>query len=305
MRKAEFMENIINFENMFLFSSEDIFDFLQSTIYKELQKKQKDIDSVLVDECILILEQLYSETVYCPTESQIEEKYNELKEKYEQVKNDESFFEGLTGDNADLKAIINGDVSEKPSKRIKFRKTLLVAAIVFTSALGLMITGAATGKNVFGDMKFFGFNYKDLPAGSEITNGKISVYKNDKTSYYSTIEEMAVAEGFEGFYYPEALAFKEISIEKHDGKTNIIFIMPEEDYIFSLNVCSYDQYGIHQNVPDYTKAELANGTEIFCLDREDGKYQLMFKTGNWYYCLVTENYEEGIKTLETFKEATP
>jgi len=38
---------------------------------------------------------------------------------------------------------------------------------------------------------------------------------------------------------------------------------------------------------------------------KDGKYQLMFKMGNWYYCLVTENYDEGIKTIETFKEATP
>ncbi|MBE6648639.1 MAG: DUF4367 domain-containing protein [Ruminococcaceae bacterium] len=299
------MENVINFENMFSFSSEDIFGFLQRTIDEEIQKGNKGMDAVLVDECVLILEQLYGKEIYCPTKDQIYEKYRKLKEKYEKIKDDELFWKDLSCDNDELKAIINGDVSEKPLKHIKFRKTLLIAAIVAASILGLTITGAATGKNIFGDIKFFGFNYKDLPAGSEMTDGKISVYKNDKASVYATIEEMARAKGFEGFYYPESLEFKKINIDEYDGKITITFIISEGGYHFSLIAVSYDEYGIQNDIPAYTKETLKNGTEVFCYEMKDGKYQLMFKMGNWYYCLVTENYDEGIKTIETFKEATP
>ncbi|MBO7253702.1 MAG: hypothetical protein J6V36_00185 [Clostridia bacterium] len=299
------MNKVINFENMFSFSSEDIFGFLQRTIDEEIQKGEKDMDADLVEECVLIIEQLYGKEIYCPDKIQIDKKYKELEEKYEKVKDDKTFWENLAGDNDVLKSIINDDSSKKPVKHIKFRKTLLVAAIVFTSILGLTLTGVATGKNIFGDIKFFGFNYKDLPAGNEITNGKISVYKNDKASFYDTIEQMARAEGFEGFYYPKDLYFKEIIINEYDGKTNVSFVLYDSGYHFSLNTVSYDKYGIHCDNSDYTKTMLINGTEVFCYERNDGRYQLMFKMGNWYYCLCTENYDEGIKTLETFKEAIP
>jgi|GEM_PF-5169124 len=297
------MSNVIDFENLFSFSSEEIFGFLQRTIDEEIQKGEKDMDADLVDECVLIIEHLYGKEIYCPDKIQIDKKYKELEEKYERVKDDKTFWDNLAGDNEALKSIINDDASKKPVKHIKFKKTLLVAAIIFTSILGMTITGAATGKNIFGDIKFFGFNYKDLPAGNEITNGKISVYKNDKTSYYSTIEEMAREERFEGFYYPEGLNLKELSVDEYDGKTDITFLLSDIEYHFSLNAVSYDKYGIYSNIPDYTKIMLQNGTEVFCFSREDGKYQLMFKMGNWYYCLRTENYDEGIILLETFKEA--
>ena len=289
---------------MFSFSNEDICEFLQRTIDEEIQKSVKLMDMALIEECFLILEQLCGRKTNCPSKPEIDEKYKELIQKYKKVKDDKAFWNNLAGDNDELKAIINDGVSEGKIKSISFKKIWLIAAMM-ASILAMTLTGAATGKNIFGDIKFFNLNYKDLPAGNEITDGKISVYKNDKASFYSTMEDMVRGEGLEGFYYPEFLEYTEISIDEYDGKISIIFDIFEGGYHCSLNAVSYDEYGIQHNVPTYEKYELKNGTEIFCYERNDGKYQLMFKMGNWYYCLTTENYDEGIKTLETFKEATP
>ena len=264
--------------------------FLNLLIDEEIKKEEPDEpDCDLIESCVNLILAINGTKPYTISEEEAKANYLKILEKSEGEKASKE--EGKN----------KGDA--KKTKHIKFKKTLLIAAIVLVSLLALSAIGIATGKITFGDLRFLGLNFRDIPIGEELTSGQISIYKNDKITIYSTFEEMAHGEGLNNFYYPEYLDYIEVSIEEIDGKTEVNFLLPDGGYHYSLFAQSEDIFGIDIPLPTYTRDTLTNGTEVFCYTVNPQKYQLMFKMGDWYYCLNTKNYDEGIKTIETFKEA--
>ena len=306
------MNKAINFENMFSFSMENIFSFLQSTIDEELQKGEKEMDCALVDECVLLIEQLFGKEIYCPDEIQIDKKYKELEEKYETVKDDKAFWEDLEKDNEELKSVIDDKASEKTVKHIKFRKIFLVAALVaLLSVLSAVVAGANEPFVSYCE-NLFGISFKDLFKHDTYTDGNITYINQntDEVSTYSSVRDFVKGENIQGLYLPENLEIKEIVYSEFDGDRNIIFNPKNQNTYFSIDLSSKDKNGISYGLPSYTKTKTEKGIDVWVHKKDvyepgTGSTQVMFKIYNWYYCISTSYPEEAIKLVDEFKEILP
>lgn len=308
------MESIINFDNMFSFSPEDIFNFLQRTIDQETNKGKDGIDTVLVEECILTLEQLYVEDVYSPTKSQIEEKYKELKKIYEEVKDDKAFWNDLTCDNDELNDIINCNSDQREDKKRGFslKKLFLIsAAVLIISSLMVATVGANTPLNSHSPT-FFGIPMKEFIKYEHYKDGDIE-YTNlneDKARYYSSLKDCAKGENIQGIFFPESLEIKQIIYSEYEGKKDLVFNPTDQDTYFSINIESSDKCGIEYNPPTYTKTKTKNGIDVWIYEKNDeasftGSTQVMFKINEWYYCICTSYPEKAIELIDEFKEILP
>ncbi len=303
------MSNVIDFENLFSFSSEEIFGFLQRTIDEEIQKGEKDLDADLVDECVLIIEHLYGKEIYCPDKIQIDKKYKELEEKYERVKDDKTFWDNLAGDNEALKSIINDDASKKPVKHIKFKKTLLVAALVALLSLLTAVVSGANGLYNSHDSYLFGELMNIFIKKDHVVDGNIEYYNQDtnESKFYSTIEEFAKGEDIQGLCFPENLEIKKIMYSEFEGKKEIVFNPMKQNIYFCINAYTKDVYGIEFDLPSYTKTKTEKGIDVWVYEKEvytpgTGSTQVMFKINEWYYCISTSSHEEALKLVDEFKE---
>ncbi len=304
------MESVINFENMFSFPAENVLEFLQRTMDEEIQKGKKAMDIALIEECVLIIKQLYGEERYCPTKAQIDEKYNELEEKLEKVREDKEFWEALYKDNDSLSSIINNEASHPRTKRFGIKKLFIIAAAVMLLATVSVSTVVADTPFHFVNMLLLDTHIDDISEGETISKGNITVTKGEHVKSYNTFEELLEEKNLHGIYFSDTLEIKSILFDDYKKTIELNITPTERDVFFAINITQKDEYGLQYDVPAYTKTTTENGIDVWKYDKGEkmaqyGRYQLMFKIKDWYYCVDTSYPEKGYELINDFTEITP
>ncbi len=285
------MDKKINFNNLELFSDREIADFLYQKIEEEFQKDEKDIDCDFLNECSLLLYQIQGKENICESEEKLKEIWNKIISKYQSSKT-------------------NSSERNFPRKRISFKKLFIIAAAIMLLSTVAVSTVVADTPFHFVNMLFLEKHIDDISEGETISKGNITVTRADRTTKYETLEELLKEEEISGIYFSESLDISNLSISEHEGKLNLRITPTEQDVCFAIDITQKDKYGLQYEVPTYTKTTTENGIDVWEYDKgenevQTGRYQLMFKINDWYYCFYTSSPEKGYELIDTFKEITP
>ena len=183
------------------------------------------------------------------------------------------------------------------AKRKTWKHIAVAAAIIVSLFCAATVAGAINGVNVFDEVYKWGRSIFNLKPGVEYNEDNITVIRNDNVKTYNGFNKMLSDEKLPVLSYPEYLP-KGIELEKVlilDEKSNItvIFNFNDEDFLFSA--VSTDLYGLEKDI--YKKYVSDKGVQIHYLEKE--KNQLMWTDGMWFYLILTSNFDEAVKVIDS------
>jgi hypothetical protein len=172
-----------------------------------------------------------------------------------------------------------------------------------------MVFAGADSPFRFRNMKFLDTHIDDISPGETISKGNETVTRADKTEIYSSMQEMVTAEQLDGISFPKNLEIKSINYSVLSEKIDVNITPLYQKEVFSTSINSTDKFGIELNIATYKKTTTEKGIEVWEYDKGEkmaqfGRYQLMFKINDWYYCIATSDTEKGYELIDTFTEVT-
>ncbi len=284
------MNREINFDNMNTFSEKEIAIFLEGIIEKEMEKETSVINFQLIEESALFLRQLQGKEEYKTTEQFKSEAFQKVTQRYEDIPSSKD--------------------KNSSRKGISIKKIIIIAAAVLILSILATTHAVADDPFNFRNKLYLGIHIDDYSNGETKTQGNVTVTRNDNIKYYETLEELIKEENLSGIYFSDDLEIHHMYISKFEDNTDIRIKPVTQTIFFSVTIRAKDEYGLQYNVPTYTKKTLENGIDVWEFDKGEGKenvgrYQLMFKINDWYYCVDTSYPEKGYEVINTFEEVVP
>jgi hypothetical protein len=172
-----------------------------------------------------------------------------------------------------------------------------------------MVFAGADSPFRFRNMKFLDTHINDISPGETISKGNETLTRANKSATYFSVQEMVTAEQLDGVSFPKELEIKSINYAVFNEKIDVNITPLYQTKVFSALIISTDKFGIELNIDTYKKTTTEKGIEVWEYDKGEklaqfGRYQLMFKLNDWYYCIDTSDTEKGYELIDTFTEVT-
>jgi 5-hydroxyisourate hydrolase-like protein (transthyretin family) len=157
-------------------------------------------------------------------------------------------------------------------------------------------------------MKFLDTHIDDIAPGETISKGNVTVTRANKSAIYYSAQEMVTSEQIDGIYFPKDLEIKSINYAVYSEEIDIVITPINQKKFFSISIRSANEYGV--GIDDgRKKTTTEKGIDVWEYDKGEkmadrGRYQLMFKINDWYYCIDTSYTEKGYELIDTFTEVT-
>lgn len=198
-------------------------------------------------------------------------------------------------------SIINKNMpADKPVRRVRFKKVLLVAAMIAIITAAVTITATA--------VDFSPFNYfKEVIAmgpGGTLNKGGVTLEYHDVQEEYTSVQEALQSKNISIWYpsvFPEGITLKNIEFSSTASSEEIIRFMTNNPHV---NVYLQAKTG-ENHFHDYLETfNIEDCTFYIFNDTPDPSlHYAVCYYGDYYYCVSADSYENIILILSNLKRS--
>lgn len=253
-------------------SKQDLIRAIEKIIASERQKDNSSCDAEMISEAEMMILSLKGYNI------------NEVIKNAEESKN--RFKEKIV--------LKDKPVIHKRSGRIGMRRAAVVLVAVISIVMMTTIIASAFGFDI---VDFVSSNVRyilSLSPGDEIADG-VTLVQNQKQIKYDSIEELMEAQNIKSLLYPKADTYdvEQIFVVNYGNYTEYFVTDSGESALYSVSTAE-------SQITDDYKAEQYNGYELYVLSR-DGQCQIIFRYGDYEYCIFNDTYENSIKIIDSLE----
>jgi len=269
--------------NMTRATKEQKIQWLCQIIDNETDKPEDEIDFALIGECSAYLREL-SDKAAEATKEQKQRILQQIKAHHNQT-------------------ATNSAKVLRPNWR-KLGKIVAIAAMVAAFLLSsLTVLAKVNGySNAWEYIKENAKVFLNMSSGSTVTNGEITLIKNNAVVTYNTIEELLQTEGYDIMYpseLPDGIQITKIS-EQVVSEERTVYCVICNDPILSVTISTLS--GILPE--DFEKYETfsVDDTTFYVKGLSNGLHQAIGYDGKYEYKVTTDDYEKLLTILKGMKK---
>lgn len=191
--------------------------------------------------------------------------------------------------------------AKKQQAKVAKVSTFVVCMLVVVMFTAQGVSTFAFGYDLFGSIVDWGKTVLRIPSDTSVSQGDITVIKNDKTTTYANINEAIDSLDVNILfptYLPDGISINEIYIAE-DKVDNIVYTV-----IWLLFNDDNYQMWISSNQKDYNPdiEELTTIGKYKCkINYLEDSYQVNFIESNYLYSIICSDYEILVKIVENLK----
>lgn len=197
--------------------------------------------------------------------------------------------------------IINKDIpAVKPARRLRFKKVLLVAAMIAIITAAITLTATAVDFNPFNYFK----EVIAMGPGGTIDRGNITLEFQDVQKEYDTVEEALQSNDIDIWYptvLPEGITLKAIEFVSTASSEEIIRFATNTPYVSVHVERKTDSHPFHSYAEEFVIEDCT--FYIFDDTVSPPEYYAVCFYGDYYYCICANSYEDIILILSNLKRS--
>ncbi|MBO7737359.1 MAG: hypothetical protein J6S77_01495 [Clostridia bacterium] len=190
--------------------------------------------------------------------------------------------------------------ASKRVRRLRFKKVLLVAAMIAILAVTITVTATAVDFNPFNYFK----EVIGMGAGGTLNKGNITLEFQDVQKEYDTVEEALQSNDIDIWYptvLPEGVSLKNIEFVSTASSEEIIRFVTSTPYVSVYAERKTDSHPFHSYKEEFVIEDCT--FYIFDDTVTPPEYYAVCFYGDYYYCITANSYEDIILILSNLKKS--